>query len=252
MTPKRLVVRGLGAFARTVAAQAQPPLAAKSPQSAAKTTYSIFARSSIVAVPVHHVRGPLNRTDSIVVATQTSVTVLLSGGLDSTACLAFYMKQDFAVEGLFFDFGQASATREEDAARAIARHYGAGLRCVRCEGLHPRTGVEVRGRNGFLLLGALMALQGEAGIIGIGIHEGTSYADCTENFIQESQHLFDLYTDGQVRIGAPFIKWTKRQIWDYGQFASIPVALTYSCESGRDQPCGECLSCKDLTALYAC
>ena len=162
------------------------------------------------------------------------------------------MKQGFAAEGLFFDFGQASATQEEDAARAISRYYKAGLRCVRCEGLHPPTGVEVRGRNGFLLLGALMALQGEAGIIGIGIHEGTSYADCTENFIQESQHLFDLYTDGQVRIGAPFIKWTKRQIWDYGQAAGIPVALTYSCELGRKQPCGDCLSCKDLAALYAC
>lgn len=195
---------------------------------------------------------PLNRTDSIVVATPTSVTVLLSGGLDSTACLAFYLGQGFAVEGLFFDFGQASATQEEDAATAISRYYKAGLRRVRCEGLHPPTGVEVSGRNGFLLLGALMALQSEAGIIGIGMHEGTSYVDCTENFIQASQHLFDLYTDGQVKIGAPFVKWSKRQIWDYGRAVGIPVALTYSCELGRRQPCGDCLSCKDLAALYAC
>jgi 7-cyano-7-deazaguanine synthase len=64
------------------------------------------------------------------------------------------------------------------------------------------------------------------------------------------QSSFDLYTDGCIRIGVPFIKWNKRMIWDYCKTKKIPLEITYSCELGQDQPCGQCLSCKDLEALH--
>ncbi len=32
----------------------------------------------------------------------------MSGGIDSTACINFYKKMEFNVEGIFFDYGLAS------------------------------------------------------------------------------------------------------------------------------------------------
>jgi predicted subunit of tRNA(5-methylaminomethyl-2-thiouridylate) methyltransferase len=46
--------------------------------------------------------------------------VLLSGGIDSTACAAFYLSQDFQVHAVFVDYGQVAARREADAAKAVA------------------------------------------------------------------------------------------------------------------------------------
>ena len=55
---------------------------------------------------------------------------------------------------------------------------------------------------------------------------------------------------GKITLSAPFVDWTKKQIFDYCRLEKIPLELTYSCELGKNQPCGECSSCKELTALY--
>ncbi len=161
------------------------------------------------------------------------------------------MAQGFDAQCLFFGYGQASAAREATAAKAISLHYKVPLRSIECTGIRPSSGMEVRGRNALLLTGALIAMDTDAGIIGLGVHAGTPYSDCSPYFIREMQRLFDLYTGGLVKIGAPFLNWSKRQIWDYGHSTGVPLTLTYSCELGRDQPCGQCLSCRDLLALNA-
>ena len=179
------------------------------------------------------------------------VLVLLSGGIDSTACAAFYLNQQFSVRALFFDYGQASARREGDAVSDICSHYDIPLEKIVCSGFSGWPGGYIPGRNAFLLHGALMAFKYTRGIVATGIHSGTTYNDCTEQFVREVQSLFDLYTDGRVCVGAPFLNWSKRQVWDYCQSEKVPIELTYSCELGKVQPCGQCLSCKDLEALYA-
>lgn len=178
--------------------------------------------------------------------------VLLSGGIDSSACAAFYLTQKFSVQALFVDYGQISAARESSSAVAICAHYGIPLEKIVCSGFTRWEGGYIPGRNAFLLYSALMAFKRATGIIAIGIHAGTSYQDCSERFIHHMQSSFDLYADGRIRIGAPFLRWSKRQIWDYSKKHKIPVQLTYSCELGVRQPCGRCFSCKDLEALYAC
>ena len=59
--------------------------------------------------------------------------VLLSGGVDSAACLAFLLEQAPA-EAMFINYGQAAAAQEEASATAIAHHYGVELRTIRCVG----------------------------------------------------------------------------------------------------------------------
>ena len=109
----------------------------------------------------------------------------------------------------------------------------------------------MQGRNAFLLFSALMKFKARSGIIAIGVHSGTPYFDCSMSFVQSMQSMFDNYTDGRIRVGAPFIEWTKRDIWNYCNDRQVPLQLTYSCEEGHNSPCGQCLSCRDRDALDA-
>jgi len=103
------------------------------------------------------------------------VWVLLSGGIDSAACVAFYLEQRFFVNGIFVDYGQVAAPREIEAAMSIAKHYHIPLVKLAWSGLQKRSIGFICGRNAFLLVGALMELPEEAGILALGIHAGTDY-----------------------------------------------------------------------------
>lgn len=179
-----------------------------------------------------------------------SIMVLSSGGMDSTACIALFARQGIPLVGLFVDYGQSAAEAERLAARAVANHYNVSLHQTRWSGGMPKGSGLIRGRNAFLLLAGLMEMGGRSGTIAIGLHSGTPYYDCSSAFISGMQDLFDGYTDGAVRISAPFLGWTKRQIWEFCQHEEVPIALTHSCEEGS-VPCGHCLSCRDREALHA-
>jgi tRNA(Ile)-lysidine synthase TilS/MesJ len=53
-----------------------------------------------------------------------NVSVLLSGGLDSSACIHYYLSQSFKVNAIFIDYGQKANENELNSAINIARHYG--------------------------------------------------------------------------------------------------------------------------------
>ena len=179
------------------------------------------------------------------------VTVLLSGGIDSTACIPYYLTKQFAVSGLFVNYGQLASQKEEPAAAAVCSHYEIPLQRIAVTGYENLSGGYVLGRNAFLLHTALMAFMYSEGIIALGIHSGTRYVDCTEGFMRQMQASFDLYAGGRIRVDAPFLHWNKREIWEFCREAGAPTELTYSCENGLDQPCGKCASCRVLEALYA-
>lgn len=180
---------------------------------------------------------------------QGAATVLLSGGIDSSACVAFLLDQAFRVESLFIDYGQAAAPQERAAAAAMASHFGVPLRQVRLSEVRPKAAGIIPGRNAFLVLAAVM--ESDRPLIAIGVHSGTAYWDCSPDFVEKMQAVLDGYTDGRVRLLAPFATWTKREIWDFCLSKHVPIQLTYSCESGGERPCGHCLSCRDLEALRA-
>lgn len=178
-------------------------------------------------------------------------TVLLSGGIDSTTCLAYYQEQGFRVDALFVDYGQASARRERRAAHAVCRYFEARLNTVRLTSVSRKGAGLIAGRNAFLLSVGLMEFEHKSGVIAIGAHSGTRYADCRPVFFRKMQSLFDLYAGGAVQIGVPFLRWRKADIWSFAQRRHIPLQLTYSCERGLRQPCGRCESCRDLEVLRA-
>ena len=181
----------------------------------------------------------------------TRALVLLSGGIDSSACVDFCLQQNYEVRGLFADFGQLAAKKEDMASKKIASHYSIDLKRISLSKAEVKSGGFIPGRNAFLIFTALIEMHAEVGQIVIGIHSGTRYWDCSQQFVGSIQTLLDGYTGGRIQLLAPFQNWTKAGIWEYCRQYQVPVQATYSCELGMDQPCGHCESCKDLEILNA-
>src|SRR5260370_32203116 len=110
---------------------------------------------------------------------------------------------------------------------------------------------EIAGRNAFLVLTAMLFNPKHSGAIVLGIHRGTHYYDCQDGFIGDMSRILDGYSDGRVKLAAPFLSWTKDMIWSYCLEHNVPLDLTWSCEVGPTEACGACLSCRDLEALRA-
>jgi len=180
----------------------------------------------------------------------TSCVILLSGGIDSATCVHFFLHQDLNVGALHVNYGQVSADNELLAAQAIAGHYGIPFSVIHTPNLAVGCNDLSIGRNALLLIIALAHTE-RAGIVVIGIHAGSGYPDCSDEFVSDMQRVYDRYAAGTLQITAPFASWTKADIWRYAEKARVPLWLTYSCDLGRQQPCGECQSCKDSEALNA-
>ncbi len=178
-------------------------------------------------------------------------SLLLSGGVDSAACAALLNNNGASLSALFIDYGQRAAAAELTASQAIAEHYGIPHRSFQLTGASSKPTGLICGRNAFLLFSALVEGGATPRSIAIGIHSGTPYFDCSQAFIGRVQALFDNYSDGAVRVIAPFVDWVKPDIWAYSVKNGVPLELTYSCEQGGPIPCGVCPSCRDLEALRA-
>jgi 7-cyano-7-deazaguanine synthase len=179
------------------------------------------------------------------------VLVLLSGGIDSTACLEFYSDQQVRIGAAFVDYGQAAAAKEAIAAEAVASHYRVPLARFSWRGPTVKGQGLIAARNALLLVGALMETEETPATISLGIHYGTDYSDCSPAFLDAMQRLFDVYHAGRVHVAAPFLNWSKREIWDFCRQRQFPFQLTYSCELADSEPCGRCRSCRDVEALHA-
>ena len=163
----------------------------------------------------------------------------------------YYVTQGYSARGLFVDYGQLSAGLEREAVERICKSYKIPFDVISLSGMKKWKNGFVLGRNAFLLFTALMNFNEENGLVAIGVHDGTDYWDCKRDFMSKIKGLFDAYSNGQILIDAPFIDWSKREIWEYCIKENVPIKKTYSCELGQKQPCKKCLSCKDLETLYA-
>lgn len=175
--------------------------------------------------------------------------VLLSGGVDSAAGLALAVERWKNVEAVFVDYGQPPAARERAASAAIAQHYHTTWRPITLEGAPVQAG-EIPGRNAALIHIGLLGWSPAAGALVLGIHSGTGYLDCEPGFVETMQRSLDFHTGGAVVLAAPFISFSKGDLYDYAIGASVPLHLTYSCEVAVE-PCLTCSSCRDREALNA-
>ena len=210
--------------------------------------------------------------------------ILLSGGLDSSTCLALAVKEYGAenVIALSLSYGQKHI-REIKAAEDIAKHYGVelmtydvkdifkGSECTLLDGnedvpaesyaaqIQRLNGKPVSTyvpfRNGlFLAVAASMAISKGCDVIYYGAHKddaaGNAYPDCSIDFHIAMAKAIEIGSDKAVTICDPFIDKTKTDIVSIGMKLDVPYELTWSCYKGGDKPCGKCGTCIDRIKAF--
>lgn len=203
--------------------------------------------------------------------------VLLSGGLDSTTCLAMAKAKGFEPVCLLVSYGQRHQV-ELERARAVARALGAAdvrevkmdLRAVGGSALTadipvpkdrderqmgagvPETYVPARNTVLLALALGLAEVVGAADLfIGVNAVDYSGYPDCRPEFIRAFEALANLATKAGVEgtrftVHAPLSGMTKAEIIREGTRLGVDYALTHSCYDPTPQglACGRCDSCQ--------
>jgi 7-cyano-7-deazaguanine synthase len=198
--------------------------------------------------------------------------VVLSGGLDSTVCLALAARDGGELVALTFDYGQRHRV-EIDRARAVADRCGADWLCVELDASRwggsaltdssiavPVDGVQadeipatyVPARNLIFLavaMGVAEARDADAVYLGVNALDYSGYPDCRPEFIDSFRRTAALAlkrgVEGRpVDIRTPLIDLTKAGIVRLGIEVGAPVELTWSCYFGGPEPCGVCDACR--------
>lgn len=199
--------------------------------------------------------------------------VLCSGGLDSTTCLVWALKQGYDVEALSFQYGQKHQA-ELDACQRIMtafqvkhhhifpiplNHFGHSALTDTAlavpdyigDGEIPLTYVPARNTI-FLSIALALAEVRQASriVIGVSSVDYSGYPDCRPEYIEAFTHMANLATkDGvsgkHITIDTPLIHLSKAETIALGIRMGIDYAITVSCyrASAQGEACGRCDSC---------
>jgi 7-cyano-7-deazaguanine synthase len=196
-----------------------------------------------------------------------AAVVLLSGGQDSTTCLAWAMARFSRVVTVTIDYGQRHRI-ELDAARRIAAAANVPHALIPCDSFIALGGnsltssmpVEaasagalpnsfVPGRNlVFLTLAAAFAWQrGIADLVtGVCQTDYSGYPDCRADTMTALQAALRAGMDCPFTIHAPLMHLTKAEtvllLRDLGRLDWL--SLSHTCYNGAVPPCGTCPACQ--------
>jgi 7-cyano-7-deazaguanine synthase len=205
--------------------------------------------------------------------------VVLSGGLDSTVCMAV---AEPPITALTFDYGQRHRN-EIDHAAGVAGYYRADHLVVRLdltgwggsaltdaridvpvsgEDLDSGSGEDsgeaaipvtyVPARNLIFLsvaMGVAEARNLDAVYLGVNALDYSGYPDCRPEFVESFGRTAALalkrgVEGNPVQIETPLIALSKADIVRLGIQYHAPLHLTWSCYRGGLRPCRECDACR--------
>jgi 7-cyano-7-deazaguanine synthase len=202
---------------------------------------------------------------------------LLSGGLDSSTCLALARRDGFECHALSFDYGQRHKFELEAAAR-IAKHFSAvehkiakisldafGGSALTADIAVPKGRDAAEMGNGipityvparntiFLSFALAWAEVLECGDIFIGVNalDYSGYPDCRPEYIHAYETMANLATKAGVEsrthlhIHTPLLHLSKAGIVKLASELGVPFGLTHSCydPDSNGRPCGQCDAC---------
>ena len=204
-----------------------------------------------------------------------TAVVLLSGGLDSTTCLAIAIDAGFEIAALTFNYGQRHKF-EIEKAKQIIDHYqinnhslinidlsqfgGSALtdnieiptgRSEKDMSDIPVTYVPAR-NTVFLSLALAWAETLKAFDIFIGVNalDYSGYPDCRPEYIESFEKTANLATKEGVsgntfKIHTPLINMTKSKIINTGLQLGVDYRMTSTCYNPdrNGNPCGKCDAC---------
>ena len=199
--------------------------------------------------------------------------ILLSGGLDSSTCLAIAKSRNYECYTLSMNYGQRHQV-ELNAAQNIANYFDVkqhkvvpldltmiGGSALTDQNLEikdytgnkniPNTYVPARNTIFFsIALGYAEVLNAEVVFTGISAIDYSGYPDCRPEYLQAYQTMADYatkkgVTDSSIRYLAPLLYLTKAETITLGHTLGVDYAMTVSCyqATGEGLACGRCDSC---------
>lgn len=199
--------------------------------------------------------------------------ILLSGGLDSTTCLAFASSKGYECYALSFDYGQKHNS-ELNAAKKIAEQFNVKKHEIiklpignlggsaltdkdinipeyNASGSIPVTYVPAR--NTIMLsiaLGLSEIIEAESIFIGVSSVDYSGYPDCRPEYIKAFSDMANLATKkgvegNKINIETPLINLSKADTIKLGVSLGVAYSDTVSCYKATDDglACGKCDSC---------
>jgi 7-cyano-7-deazaguanine synthase len=203
--------------------------------------------------------------------------VLLSGGLDSTTCLAWALDRNFACTTLAVDYGQriAPSSTSRTSRRPVVRvrdhrEVTVDLRAIGGSSLTSETPVPkdrderamsagipstyVPARNTVFLaiaLGLAETIGARDLIAGMNAIDYSGYPDCRPEFVRAFEALAQVATKAgalgeRFTIHTPLMSLDKAGIVRLGASLGVDYALTHSCYDPAEDggACGRCDACR--------
>jgi 7-cyano-7-deazaguanine synthase len=203
---------------------------------------------------------------------------LLSGGLDSTTAAAWAKREGHELHALGIDYGQRHRI-ELERGEKIARQLGCkqrrvvsvDLRAIGGSALTSAIAVPkdrsheaigqgvpvtyVPARNTVFLacaLGFAEVIGARAIVIGANVLDSSGYPDCRPAFLDAFEKLAAVATAAAtergetVKILAPLVQLSKKEIVKLALELGAPLELTWSCYDPQpgEKACGRCDSCQ--------
>jgi 7-cyano-7-deazaguanine synthase len=194
--------------------------------------------------------------------------ILLSGGLDSAVTLYLAKKRGYKLTALLFDYNQRHK-KELACAKKIATLNKIpyfvekiDLSWVKSSLTNKKIKVPdkrnlgsqdipityVAGRNIIFLSYAFSlaeSLKAQSIFIGAHVQDYSGYPDCRPEFLWQFNQAVNLgMKDKEIKIVAPLIDKSKKEIIEAGLGLKVPFKYTWSCYNGGAKPCLRCDSCR--------
>ena len=216
--------------------------------------------------------------------------VLVSGGIDSAACLGIACQEYETVVPIHLYYGQQTGPMEREMASRQVTHFSQmyegetevrGLNILDYTGIfsHFPDGVadpdkefghlvEDDGRSsGYVPMRNLHLIATGAGVadytgaqavyIGVQAGDEPDYPDCRWQFIAAAQNAVNnSIPDGQeILVASPLQNMSKVEVIRYADELGVDFRWTYSCYAGADErgfagPCGDCPACHERIEAF--
>ncbi len=206
---------------------------------------------------------------------ERSAVILLSGGLDSTTCLAIAKKEKFNLYALTINYGQRHSFEIQSSKNIaelykVKKHSVVDIDLTQFGGSALTSNIEVPKKRDlskftdipityvparntiFLSLALAWAETIKSSNIYIGVNslDYSGYPDCRPEYISSFENMANLATKSgiegkSIKINTPLINLTKKEIIELGISLKVDYGRTTSCYDPKinGTPCGLCDAC---------
>ena len=181
--------------------------------------------------------------------------LLLSGGLDSTTLLHELHGDGNDVFCLMFNYHQRHKqellfAREHCSMLKVQSRV---LDIPDLGGLNEQSWIVPNRNMVFLSIAANVAhdINSDSILIGCNSDDASMFPDCREDFLKSIEQAIS-YAGYSVKVIAPFLKLTKREIAEKAKQFGINSNNIWTCYRGGSKQCGTCPACIKLKESNLC